>query len=208
MTGPDALEERQDHEGRRQPGEEDEARLLRREHQAGRDAGGDGPERGPLPRVPPSGADERREEEDEQGLLDVETAVIGQRRRNGGQRRGREGRLPGQPAGKEQEDEEESRAEEGRDEPEDPLVETGQRRLAGRPGRGQGQVIEAGAVMVVRVEAVVAALEEVAELDRLVGLVGMHGPEVQADEPEGEGADDGAEKESPEGLLRHLAGRP
>ena len=46
--------------------------------------------------------------------------------------------------------------------------------------------------MVPGVEAVFPALEEIAELDRLVGFVGVHGPDVQADDPEREGAEDGA----------------
>ena len=195
-------------EGRRQAGEKDEARLLGGEHQAGRDARDEGPKEGAPPGVPPSGAEEDRQEDDEQRLLDVEAAVVGQGRRDGGQRGGGEDRLLRQPAGKEQKDDEEGGAEQRRDEPEGPLVEPGQGRRAGRPGRGQGQVIEGGAVMVVRVEAVVAALEQIAELDRLVGLVGVHGPEVEADGPEGDGAGDGAEKKRPEGRFRHLAGRP
>ena len=62
--------------------------------------------------------------------------------------------------------------------------------------------------MVLGVEAIFPALQEIAELDRLVGLVGVHGPEVQAGDPERQGAEDGAEEETPKGLFRHLAGRP
>jgi len=63
-------------------------------------------------------------------------------------------------------------------------------------------------VVLLGVETVFAAFEEAAELDRLVGLVGMHGPDIQVDETEEQGAEEGAEKEPPEGLVRHLAGRP
>ena len=62
--------------------------------------------------------------------------------------------------------------------------------------------------MVLRIEAVLAALEKRPELDRLVGLVGVHGPDAQSGGPEGQGAGDGAEDERPEGRFRHLAGRP
>jgi hypothetical protein len=63
-------------------------------------------------------------------------------------------------------------------------------------------------VVVLRVEPVVAAFEQGAELDGLVGLVGVHGPQIEADGAEGDGAEDGAEDQSPEGRLGHLAGRP
>jgi hypothetical protein len=62
--------------------------------------------------------------------------------------------------------------------------------------------------MVLGVETVFPAFEEIAELDRLVGLVGVHGSDVQAGDPEREGAEEGAEEETPKGLFRHLAGRP
>jgi hypothetical protein len=54
--------------------------------------------------------------------------------------------------------------------------------------------------MVQRIETVIAPLEEVAELNRLVGLVVMHGPDVQADETEGQGAGEGNEEEPAKGL--------
>ncbi len=152
--------------------------------------------------------DERGQKKDEQGLLDVEPAVVGHGRRDGGQGGRREPRFPGQSPGEEEEEQEEPRTEQRRHEPEGRFAEAGQGALARYPGHGQGQVIEARPVVVVRVEPVFAPLEEVSELDRLVGLVVVHGPDVQADDTEEKGAEDGAEKEPPEGLIRHLAGRP
>ena len=81
----------------------------------------------------------------------------------------------------------------------------GQRRLAAKPGDRQRQVVERRAVMVVGVVGVLAALEQRAELDRLVGLVVVHRPDVEAGQPQREtgrqrdGDDDRAAAPSPAG---------
>ena len=76
------------------------------------------------------------------------------------------------------------------------------------PEEGQAGVVEGGTVELVRVVAVVSLLPERLHLEGVDALVVVHGAQVQADEAEGEGAGEGAEEETGEGLLRHLAGRP
>jgi hypothetical protein len=63
-------------------------------------------------------------------------------------------------------------------------------------------------MMVPGIEAVLAPLEESAELERLVGLVRVHGPEVEAGDAEGKSAEKGEKEEPPEDLIGHLPGRP
>jgi hypothetical protein len=62
--------------------------------------------------------------------------------------------------------------------------------------------------MIVPVIAVLAPLEEGAELDGLVGLVVVHGPEAESRGPEDESSGQDEKEESEKGRFLHLIGTP
>ena len=89
----------------------------------------------------------------------------------------------------------------------DLALEGGEGELAAQPRGRQGQVVEGRPVMVERVVAVLAAFEQRAELDGLVGLVVVHRPLVEPHEPQCEAGDEREGEQGAERRPGHL-GRP
>ena len=87
------------------------------------------------------------------------------------------------------------------------FVERGERGLAAEPRRGQRQVVERRAVVVVEVVPVLAVLEQRPELDGLIRLVVVHRTRVEPGEAQGQA---GGDRQRDEGAGQPAAhfGRP
>ena len=116
-------------------GNDDDGRFLGGVRQPRAGTGRDGCARRRALRVTPHRDQERDREKREDRFLDVETAVVGQRRREGRQRhRDRDGHAA-EAARQGQEEEQQPGAEERRHGPDGPRVERRERRLSARPRR-------------------------------------------------------------------------
>ncbi len=75
--------------------------------------------------------------------------------------------------------------------------------LPAQPGRGKGQVVERRPVVIGRLVAIGARLEQLAEPDRLVRLVVVHRPRVERRQAERQRHSDGQGHQAPEPARKH-----
>ena len=119
--------------------------------------------------------EERAEgEEDEGDLVDVVAAVEDDGRGDRGQQRGDGGSRPTQEAPGPDGGGDEKHPEQGRNHAQGDLVDLDVPPCPLEPGRGQGQVVEGGPVVLRGVVGVAPLLQQGPELVRVDGLVGVH----------------------------------
>ena len=167
-------------------GKHDDRRFLGRGGEARRHASQRRPPQAALRQRASDRDRERQGETGEHRLLDVHPRVEDHRGRRRHQHGGRRDRHAADRGGEERQQQEGGGAERRRQAAQRPFVGGSQRRLAAKPGDRQRQVVERRAVVIEGVVDVAAGLEQCAELDRLVGLVVVHRPDVEARQPQRE----------------------
>ena len=196
-------------------------RLLGGVHQPDKHTSGNGPARPAAAHVAPATGDRRKGEEDQQRLLDVVAAEVDHGRGDGREDAGQHGGRATQPVGHQHQQHDQPRAEEDRHDAVVGLGRAGEVPGPAQPQRRQREPVERRPVVLVEVVLVGAGLPEVAGLDGLVGLVGVHGAPVKLRQAHGQGT--GGDGQDADGqqqrgtfhgavscarLAAHLAGLP
>ena len=157
--------------------------------------------------IAPAGGEGQKDEENEEGLVNIVAAVIDHDGRDGGKESGGQGGVPAQTVGDQKEQQNQADAEENSEGPQAEFGEAGE-----IPGQGQffpdqGGVGEGGSVEFGWVVAVTLAFPQIGELDGIIGLVAVHGPAFQLHGAQAHG-EQGRQQHPEPKAPGHLAGRP